>query len=1199
MTPHRIRVGLAALAAFVLLGTVSVVPAAPQASSPPLAPAGLTAISLDGSVTLSWRPSSAATSYELYRGTSAGAITDLVTPAGYTETTFADTTVTNGTTYFYEVRASTDGAQSGAAQRATATPRGASCSTGNRIVVENCFPGTTAWKALGASSAYPTGIEGFLSASSVDAGGSVDLRVTTGDWDVPYHVEIYRSGHYGGTQGRLVSTIPGLTGEHGYCDTWLPTTGLVDCIGITRAATISTTNDWVSGVYLLKLVRDDNGEYSQAMLVVRDDGSTSDVLYGVPTTTYQAYNEYGGKSVYSYNSNPPTTVSTENRAVEVSFDRPYSQPTGNAASHDWYTRTDVGTVSWLEHQGYETTYIASEDLHTDGGQLTSHDVFVSGAHDEYWSQPMFDAVKAARDAGTSVVFSGANAVYWRVRFAASPVSGVPNRVMVTYKTIQSGPVDPSGHSTSTFRDPAGPNQPENALIGQMYIGDKRADDFPLRVSAAEGKHRFWRHTSVSNLAPGASAAIGTGIVGWEWDRRFDNGLEPAGVQTLSTSAVAGNVLQDNGHTYATGNAQSNATIYKAASGASVFSTGTNNWWSGLAPNMHGAGEVDSRIQQATVNVLDDMGVRPTTLAAGLELDASGPPVVATTIPAALATGVALETDVRVTFDRELDPGSVDAGDLYLTEPGGATVPATLTLDNPTKSLVLHPDDVLEANVVYTAHLGTGLKTWHGDAPSAGSTWSFTTGPGSPPVVTTKTPAAAAIGVFTDAAATAKFNRRLNPASVTAATFTVRPAAGGSPVAATASYDAATRTARLLPTARLNPLTAYTAELTAGIQANDGIALAAPVSWSFTTGTNVTVSSTFPAAAASGMSTQTNVRAVFSRAVDAATVTADALQLRTSGGLLITGSTVFDPVTRTATLVPASALAAGATYTVTAGQGVRGADGAPTDVQTWEFTTAATPPPAPAALSLFPAAGATAVSNGAAVKIVFDRALDPTTVTTQTVTLTPAGGTPVAATVNYDNVAHRVTLTPYSGLTPGVEYTAAVSTLVRTTTGAPPTANITWTFTAAHCPCALMTGVTPAWTGIQVRDGRPGTGPWTYELGTKVTVSETAQLIALRFWKEPGETGTHVGHVWSSAGSLLTSATYQNESASGWQRQPLTTPLTLTPGQTYVISVGLNAMYAKTTNGLAQPISSGPLQSANTAANGAFNVTAGQFPADAW
>ena len=1197
MNAHRIRIALAALAAFVLLGTVSVT-AAPLAANPPASPEGLTAIALDGKAALAWRPSADATSYQLYRGTSAGAITTLVTPAGYTGTSFTDNGRTNGTTYYYEVRATNASGQSIAGQRTVVVPRARSCTTGNAIRVENCFPGTANWKTPNATRAYPTGIEGFLSASSVDAGGAVELRVKTVEWDVPYHLEIYRTGYYGGTQGRLISTVPGLTASPQFCDSWPDTTGLSDCSGFDRRATISTTNDWVSGVYTVKIVRDDNGEYSEALLVVRDDGSSSAVLFGVPTNTYQAYNDSGGKSLYSYNSDQPNTVSTETRAVQVSFDRPYQQPTGNANAHDYYTRTDVATVAWLEQQGYDTTFVASEDIHTNGAQLQNHDVFISGAHDEYWTQAMFDAAVAARNAGTSLVFTGANAVYWRVRYLPSPGTGVPNRVMVGYKTIQSGPVDPSGISTSTFRDPAGPNKPENQLLGQMYIGDKRADDFPLRVSAAEGKHRFWRYTSVNNQADGATMSIGTAIVGWEWDKRFDNGLEPAGVQTLATSPVAGNVLQDNGRVYATANTLSNATIYTAASGAKVFATGTNNWWRGLALNAEGAGEPDARIQQATVNVLSDMGVAPTTPVAGLALDGAGAPTLTGRTPAAGATGVALGASVRATFNRELDPSTVGAGDVYLTEPGGATVPATLSLDNPTKSIVVQPSDVLEPNVVYTVRVTNGFKAWNGQSSTA-STWTFTTGPGAPPTVLSRTPASGAAGVFTDAPVTARFDRKLNAATVTTSTFSLRPAAGGANVAATVSYDTATRTASLQPSSRLSPSTAYTATLTTGIAATDGIPMGSQVTWSFTTGTNVAVYSTFPADGASGLSTQTSVRAVFTRAVDAATVTSDAIRLVTSGGLTIGGTVTYDPNTLTATLVPASALAAGATFTATAGTGVRGADGAPTDTRTWSFTTSATPPPPPAATSLFPAAGATGVSNGAAVKVAFDRSLDPTTVTAANVTLTPSGGSPVAATVSYDDAARRITLTPLSGLEPGGQYTANVSTLVRSTTGAPPSAAITWSFTAADCPCALMSGVTPAWSQIPVRDYRPEPGPWTYELGTKVQVTETARLVALRFWKEPGETGTHVGRVWSSSGTLLASVTYQGESASGWQRQALATPLTLSPGQNYVISVGLNTMYAKTTGGLATQITAGPLRTVVDGSNGVFNQSAGSFPTESW
>ena len=116
----------------------------------------------------------------------------------------------------------------------------------------------------------------------------------------------------------------------------------------------------------------------------------------------------------------------------------------------------------------------------------------------------------------------------------------------------------------------------------------------------------------------------------------------------------------------------------------------------------------------------------------------------------------------------------------------------------------------------------------------------------------------------------------------------------------------------------------------------------------------------------------------------------------------------------------------------------------------------------------------------------------------------------------------------------------------------------------------MPNLQPDMTGLAVRDNRPLPGPWSYELGTRIRVTQQSQLIALRFWKEPGETGTHVGRVWSSTGTQIASATFQGESASGWQRQALASPVTLQPGQTYVVSVGLNAFYAKTIGGLAHP-----------------------------
>ena len=495
--------------------------------------------------------------------------------------------------------------------------------------------------------------------------------------------------------------------------------------------------------------------------------------------------------------------------------------------------------------------------------------------------------------------------------------------MVGYKTIESGPADPSGSPTTTWRDPAGPNRPENELIGQQYIGDNAADNYPLKVSAAEGRNRVWRYSSLADLAAGTSATVGTAIVGWEWDARASNGREPAGVQTLASSPVTGNLVQGAGGAYSFGSATQTSTIYRAASGAQVFSTGTNNWWRGLSHNVHGQGEPNARIQQATANVLSDMGARPTSIAGGLQLDALGAPQVTSTSPAAGASAVALDAPVKATFDRELDPGTVGAGDLTVTGPDGA-VSGAVSLDNATKSVVFRADDPLEPNSAYTATLGTAIKSWHGDAPAAPLTWTFTAGPGVPPKVLTTTPAADATGVFTDATIRARTDRKLDPATVTSSSFTVRPASGGSPVAAQASYDAATRTARLTPDARLAPSTRYTAEVGTGVQASDGLALADPVSWSFTTGTNLQVASRFPAADANGISDLTAVRIGFSRAVDASTVNSGSVRLAGPGGTPVAASVSFDPASSTAALVPSSGLLLSTTYTVTVGSDIRAA-----------------------------------------------------------------------------------------------------------------------------------------------------------------------------------------------------------------------------------------------------------------------------------
>jgi hypothetical protein len=202
-------------------------------------------------------------------------------------------------------------------------------------------------------------------------------------------------------------------------------------------------------------------------------------------------------------------------------------------------------------------------------------------------------------------------------------------------------------------------------------------------------------------------------------------------------------------------------------------------------------------------------------------------------------------------------------------------------------------------------------------------------------------------------------------------------------------------------------------------------------------------------------------------------------------------------------------------------------------------------------------------------------------------------------VAYDDATKTATLTPSSTLAGNVTYTATVTTGAKSAAGTNLAAPKTWSFTTYACPCSLMDGLTPSYTGLDTRDGRPEPGPWTYELGTKIKVNSAASLTAIRFYKDAGETGTHTATLWSASGSVIATATYGSETASGWQEAALSSPVALTPGTTYVISVGFNTRFVMTANALGSALSDGPLQTVADGANGVIGGAAGVFPTASW
>ncbi len=493
--------------------------------------------------------------------------------------------------------------------------QGDACShPANPIVAENCKPGSPGWQIPAPS--YD--IMGFTSAVSINAGENISFYVTSAASH--FDLDIYRTGYYQGSGARLIAHIPGISGRQQPPCRVDASTGLVSCSNWAKSYTLKTQQDWTTGVYLAKMIMPGNRQNSTTF-VIRNDNDRADILYQQSVTTYQAYNNYGGKSLYTHNSSLCLTDAEAPRAVKVSFDRPYNAPMDDPSS---FFRAEYPMVRWLESQGYWVTYSTDLDTHRSGtpghvNALLQHRVFLSVGHDEYWSAEMRAAVLQARDAGVNLGFFSANTSFWKIRLEPDPWTKTPDRVMVAYKTTESGPVDPSGTPTGTWRDPGGANQPENALLGVQYVGDDDTLFFPLRVPAEMANDHIYRNTGLQNMKPGTYVDIGRQLVGWEWDAVVDNGHTPAGLVILAASPTSGEILEDAGRSSHPGITYTNVTRYTAKSGAMVFASGTIQWSWGLAVY-----EPDRRIQQITYNVLSDMSVQPATPAASLILDSQAP-----------------------------------------------------------------------------------------------------------------------------------------------------------------------------------------------------------------------------------------------------------------------------------------------------------------------------------------------------------------------------------------------------------------------------------------------------------------------------------------------------------------------------------------------------------------------------------------------
>lgn len=972
-------------------------------------------------------------------------------------------------------------------------------------------------------------IQGFATAQSALPGGSISLKVQS---PTKYAVEVARLGYYGGKGSRLMSwsmntstgTYPATFGNTlPNCVSDKPT-GLVDCGNWPTTVQIQVPSTAVSGLYIVSLEQWDSTDaligYMPVPVIVREPDNAahhSDIVVQTSDQTWQAYNTFGGQDVYVGNGPAP-----DGRAYRVSYNRPLPDIGQNGVFG-----SEFALLYWLEENGYDVSYISGIDATADPAAVANHKVYISSGHDEYWNQAQWNNVMAARKAGQNQFFMSGNEAFWRTRFENSiDGSNTPNRTLTTYKMTKlydTSPVDgipdPSGQWTGTWMDAHGIGSgaaPEDQLSGTLF--SVNANQYsPMTFSSAYSKMRLWRNTSVASLLSG-SETTPYGLLGYEWDSDYPDATRPPGMIDLSSTPLNVDQLRlDYGNSYGNGKATHSLVEFRDQTSHSlVFGTATVQWAWGLSnlhtdntgvanpPNPPNQTTTETRdVKQATLNVLADMGVQPSTPTLGLITGSAlpaGTPGPTTTVSApASGTTVQVLKPITITGNATPSTGTVVAR-VEVSTDGGSTWNAANT--TPTVGGSVSWSYAWTPTSTGSAQIQIRAEDDNADIGTA-QTLNLTVGPQICPCVifpSTAAPTQADSGDGSSVEVGTKF-RTSTAGKITGVRFYQSTANTGSHVAS---------------------LWTATGQLLASTPASTAV-VSSP-GWQTLNFTNPPM-------------IKANTTYVVSYHAPVGHYAADAGYFTSKG----------------AGQPPIQALKSG----TDGSNGVYSYGSSPlfpnnsyNDTNYWVdpvFDNTGVPTTPPTVTGTSPAASMVAASPTTTVSASFSYAIDMSTVT---FTVKNGAGTAVPGSLSYTSATNTVVFTPDSPLALSTTYTASIQ--ASDINGNAMTAPVTWNFTTAatmpppSCPCTLW----PSTTVPGTADSGDGNG---VELGVKFSSSLAGNITGVRFYKSAANTGTHTGSLWSNTGQQLATGTFTGESASGWQTLTFATPVAVTANTQYVVS----------------------------------------------
>ena len=362
-------------------------------------------------------------------------------------------------------------------------------------------------------------VEAYFDQTSIGCGQSATLKIVGAK---SADVSLYRIGYYKGAGARLIQTIK-------------------------SAKKITATQSTPPGQYLVKLKSP--GYRSTFVPLVITGQVTSNVTFVSSVLTWQAYNQWGGVSLYK-----GVDGKRETRATFVSLDRPYD---GDGAGQFRYMEQPL--VQLMEQLSLDINYLTDVDL-DNAPQIDSASI-VLGGHSEFWTQSMRNVIEREINEGTNLLVFGGNTAYAKTELDSRTIN---NRI--PYRDI---------------------NQPESLFMGSQFfaVGIKKdlevqaANSWPFKVLGKTGKIK--------------------GIYGYEADTAM--GTKGPGVEVLARASIS---PTEKGFV-------AMSTYYAAPSGAGVLNLGTNAWVCAMANRCPWGHSFDAKtmqqIRQVTTAIIAQAG----------------------------------------------------------------------------------------------------------------------------------------------------------------------------------------------------------------------------------------------------------------------------------------------------------------------------------------------------------------------------------------------------------------------------------------------------------------------------------------------------------------------------------------------------------------------------------------------------------------